>query len=112
MPLDLTCPHCQRLFRTSAEQAGRRVACPQCGNELRIPASDQRTASTLEAAQQRRNTPSTLWYVQAENGRQYGPVTGEQLHSWYEQGRITANCQLLRKGAAQWQWATDLYPSL
>ena len=29
-----------------------------------------------------------------------------------EEGRITANCQLLRKGAAQWQWATDLYPDL
>lgn len=55
---------------------------------------------------------STTWYVQAEDGRQFGPVTGEQLHAWYEEGRITSNCQLLRKRAEQWQWATDLYPDL
>jgi hypothetical protein len=50
--------------------------------------------------------------VQTEGGQQYGPVTGDQLQAWYEEGRITADCQLLRKGAGQWQWATDVYPDL
>ncbi len=79
MSLDLTCPHCQRLFRTSAEQAGRTAACPQCGKEVRIPAADLRTPPTMETTDPRWKTPSTIWYVQAEDGRQFGPVTGEQV---------------------------------
>ena len=50
--------------------------------------------------------------MQSDDGKQYGPITRELLHVWYEEGRITADCQLLRKGDGQWQWATDLYPDL
>jgi hypothetical protein len=28
------------------------------------------------------------------------------------EGRITAECQLLKEGADQWQWASDIYPQL
>jgi len=112
MSLDLTCPHCDRLFRPSAEQAGKLAACPHCSRNVRIPTGESRPPPTVEQGDHRWKNPSTIWYVQAEDGKQYGPVSGEQLHGWYEEGRITADCQLLRKGAGQWQWATDLYPDL
>ena len=111
MPLNLTCRHCQRHF-FPAEQAGKPAACPHCGKEVGKPTTDVRVPpSTTEPADPPPNT-RTIWHVQAEDGRQYGPVTGELLHRWYEEGRITADCQLLRKGATQWQWATDYYPNL
>lgn len=112
MPLDLKCPHCQRQFLPAAGQLGKLAPCPHCGNQVRIPGEDSRVPTVDQTVDPRWKTPATIWQVQAEDGNQYGPVTGEQLHAWYEEGRITADCQLLRKGAAQWQWATDLYPDL
>ena len=109
MPVDLSCPHCKQPFRPPAPHAGKTTACPHCGEEVRIPTADTRRPPTAETEHPRK-TPATLWYVQAEDGRQYGPVSGDRLHAWYKEGRITADCQLLRKGAAQWEWATDIYP--
>jgi hypothetical protein len=112
MSLELSCPHCQRLFHPAAELAGNLAACPHCGKQVRIPSGDTRPPILELGIDPRWKAPTTIWYVQSEDGKQYGPVTGEQLHAWYEEGRITADCQLLRKGAQQWQWATDLYPDL
>ncbi|MFN0018756.1 MAG: GYF domain-containing protein [Pirellulaceae bacterium] len=112
MSLELSCPHCQRLFHPTAELAGKLAACPHCGKQVRIPAVESRLQTVESGIDPRWKTRSTTWHVQAEDGKQYGPVTGEQLQAWYEEGRITANCQLLRKGTGQWQWATDLYPDL
>ena len=110
MPQNLTCRHCQRHF-FPPEQSGKPAVCPHCGKEVPAPAVDTVTPPT-EPVNPPRKTHSTEWFVQAEDGRQYGPVTGELLRGWYEEGRITADCQLLRKGANQWQWATDFYPDL
>jgi hypothetical protein len=52
------------------------------------------------------------WYVQTEDGQQYGPVTRQELDQWYAEGRVTTDTQLLRDGGEQWQWASDLYPDL
>ncbi|MCE9524882.1 MAG: DUF4339 domain-containing protein [Planctomycetales bacterium] len=112
MSLELSCPHCQRLFHPNAELAGKLAECPHCGKQVRIPSGESRLPTVEPGMDPRWKTPSTIWYVQAEDGKQYGPVTGEQLHAWYEEGRITADCQLLRKGASQWQWASDLYLDL
>lgn len=112
MPFEFTCPHCQQEFRPALEQVGKLAACPACGNQVRIPTGDSRIPTVEKGVDPRWKAPATIWFVQSEDGKQYGPVTGEQLHSWYEEGRITADCQLLKKGAGQWQWATDLYPDL
>ena len=111
MSQNLTCRHCQRHF-FPPEQTGKPLACPHCGKEVGTPANDASAPPTIEPANRRWRATSPDWFVQAEDGRQYGPVTGELLHRWYEEGRITADCQVLRKGGNQWQWATDLYPDL
>lgn len=112
MPLNLTCRHCQRHFFPTTEQPGKPVVCPHCGKEARISASDVKAPTVSEPIDPQLKSPANVWYVQAEDGRHYGPVSGEQLHAWYEEGRITADCQLLLAGAPQWQWATERYPDL
>jgi TM2 domain-containing membrane protein YozV len=50
--------------------------------------------------------------VKTDDGSQYGPVPKAELDSWVSEGRLNSESQLLKEGAAQWQWATDLYPQL
>jgi hypothetical protein len=52
------------------------------------------------------------WFVQTEDGQQYGPVSRTELDQWYAEGRVTTETQLLRDGGDQWQWASDIYPDL
>jgi len=50
--------------------------------------------------------------VKIEDGDTYGPVPKSELDEWVTEGRLTAESQVLRDGADQWQWASDLYPEL
>ena len=43
----------------------------------------------------------TQWYVAVE-GRRYGPVTAEQLGTWAQHGRLTADDMVWREGMAEW----------
>lgn len=36
--LDYSCPGCDKLFRSSADHAGREARCPECGTDFMIPA--------------------------------------------------------------------------
>ncbi len=47
-----------------------------------------------------------------ETGEEYGPIPKRELDQWHQEGRLTADCQVLKEGAAQWQWASDVYPNL
>ena len=53
-----------------------------------------------------------LWYLKTEDEEDYGPVPRDELDAWLAEGRITADCQLLREGSDQWQWAADVYEEL
>jgi hypothetical protein len=50
--------------------------------------------------------------LKTEDGQTFGPVPKKELDEWLSEGRITAECQLLKDGADQWQWASDVYPQL
>lgn len=52
------------------------------------------------------------WFLKSEEGEDYGPVPRDELDGWYAEGRITIDCQLLREGTEQWQWAGDVYAEL
>jgi predicted Zn finger-like uncharacterized protein len=52
------------------------------------------------------------WFLKTEEGDEYGPVPRDELDAWRAEGRITADCQLLREGTDQWQWASDVYVDL
>jgi hypothetical protein len=97
MPIAFTCEHCGKTLKVRDDLGGRRVKCPQCQNVVRVPAGEP----TAEK-----------WFLQTEDGETYGPVDRHELDQWNEEGRVTADCQVLREGSDQWQWATDLFPQL
>jgi LSD1 subclass zinc finger protein len=71
--------------------------------------------SETDPAQQTPDRKSSLpdrWYLKAEDGEDYGPVSRAELDQWRDEGRITADCHVLQDGADQWQWASDIYPEL
>lgn len=52
------------------------------------------------------------WYLQTDDGEQYGPVDREELDAWVAEGRIDGTCQLLCDGWDQWKWADEVFPEL
>jgi|GEM_PF-1280285 len=69
---------------------------------------DGATAKTIATKKQ----AADKWYLQTEEGEQYGPVTKAELDQWLAEGRIDASCQILCEGWDQWRWAEDVYPEL
>ncbi|HUE71203.1 MAG TPA: hypothetical protein VMP01_09990 [Pirellulaceae bacterium] len=59
----------------------------------------------------KKNKPEQ-WFLQTPDGSQYGPVVRDELDQWFTEGRVSVECQLLKEGSTQWQWAADLYPEL
>jgi hypothetical protein len=53
-----------------------------------------------------------LWFFRDEQGETAGPLERKTLDAWKQAGRVTADCQVLRHGSDQWQWASDLYADL
>jgi hypothetical protein len=93
MPVEVNCAACGGKFRVPDAAAGKRIKCPKCKAPIDVPSVES-------------------WTLKIEDGSEFGPVPRAELDSWYGEGRITAECQLLQTGAPQWQWATDLYPEL
>ncbi len=56
--------------------------------------------------------PVEQWYVLTEDGTKYGPIGRADLNQWSQEGRLTAQTQVLLEGAPAWQWAPEIYPHL
>jgi hypothetical protein len=56
--------------------------------------------------------PTLQWHVQTAEGEQYGPVPKDELDVWATEGRLDAECQLLREDWDQWKWADEVYSEL
>jgi hypothetical protein len=118
MPIEVVCPSCARQFRVPDKVAGKKIKCPKCAGVLPVPGGpDSGTGSTDAGG----NSPGSgsgvaaspsAWYLKTPDGNQYGPVPRAELDQWFGEGRVTAQCQLLKQGASQWQWASDIYPQL
>ena len=100
MPIEVQCNGCQRRLRVPDRVAGKRIKCPKCQAVIGVPTAPEAEADTA------------TWQVQTEEGETYGPVSRAELDDWVADGRVTEDCQLLREGADQWQWAGDIYPQL
>jgi hypothetical protein len=44
-----------------------------------------------------------MYKIIGADGREYGPVTAEQLREWIAEGRASAQTKALAEGAAQWK---------
>ncbi len=99
MPIEVSCPSCSHRLRAPDTAAGKRVKCPKCKSVIQVPAAESAPAAEM-------------WHVKTADGAEYGPVPKSELDQWCEEGRLTEDCQVLRDGGDQWQWASDLYPQL
>ena len=119
MRIEFQCPQCHRRFRVPEKYAGKRVKCPNCGGAIGMPAAGRPSAEEplpaekTPAEQPGRDKPAAgRWYLQADDGHQYGPVSREELNGWYAEGRIDASCQVLAEGWKQWKWADEVFAEL
>ncbi len=55
---------------------------------------------------------TVVWYVQVPGGPQYGPAAGSVIHSWIQQGRISADMLVWREGWENWLEARSVFPEL
>ena len=53
-----------------------------------------------------------FWYLKTPEGSVYGPTAWEQLRTWVEQGRVTADCQLAAGEGRDWQPADEVFAEL
>jgi hypothetical protein len=56
--------------------------------------------------------PLAIWYTCTPTGDRYGPVSGEALHKWLGEGRVSAKSLVWRDGWAEWQRASIVFPKL
>ncbi len=101
--MKIECPHCHAQLRGKPELAGKRVACPKCGEQVTIPAAaDERQAEASHAA------AADLWEVRTEDGTVYGPVDKVELDQWVQEDRLDEHCELRHGSEQSWQpiWAT------
>lgn len=107
MPLQVVCPSCTAKLRAPDTAAGKKTKCPKCQAVIAVPANAPQAPAASPGAKKAEN-----WHMQTTDGSQFGPVPRAELDEWFKEGRISADCQLLKDGADQWQWASEIYPSL
>ena len=142
MPTELVCPSCDKKLRARDGLAGAQALCPFCRTVVTVPAAQPKLepAAVAAAEEEEPLMPPPLeperpaavevaapapvvepapaaptaeqWWAQTTDGQQFGPVPKAELDSWVADGSITAECQVLRDGDSQWQWASDVYPQL
>ena len=139
MPIEIKCPKCAAAFRAPDKFAGKRVKCPKCQGTIAIPAAAKKDAASQKATEARSTAqpskqqkapekskqPSKTaaaknpakqatdqWFVQTDDGEQYGPVPKDELHDWIAEGRLDVSCQVLCEGWEQWKWAEEVFDEL
>ena len=110
MPIESTCERCGKRLRVADKHAGQVAKCPHCQALYTVPFS----AAALGAGNA---TDSPLdshdrWQLRLPDGRVFGPVSRSVLDHWVAEGRILGSSQILREGAGQWLWASQVYPQL
>ena len=119
MPIDIKCPKCNRKFRVADKFAGKRIKCPKCQGAIGISATDQPKAEektppprAVEKKPAKKAAAAEQWYMQTDDGEEFGPISREELDEWIAEGRINGACQVLQEGWDQWQWAEDVFPEI
>jgi len=113
MPIDTLCQTCGKRLRVADEHAGKTARCPGCQTIYTVPQPNApqqpivwQTAPAVGAGQPDR------WHLKSTDGLTYGPVSKADLDQWMQQGRITAQAQVMSEADGRWVWAGQFYPQL
>lgn len=49
-----------------------------------------------------------MYKIIGADGKEYGPISADQLRQWLAEGRANANTQVLAEGATEWQRLADV----
>jgi len=138
VPIEIQCEQCGSKFRVAEKFAGKRVKCASCKGTITVPAAAEPAAEEPAAAKPAPAAPTPAvkkpapkpsaakgpaavkkpaaaagdWYMQTQEGEQYGPVSRQDLDAWAAEGRLDATCQVLCEGWEQWKWAEEVFPQL
>ncbi|MDR2438749.1 MAG: DUF4339 domain-containing protein [Planctomycetaceae bacterium] len=55
---------------------------------------------------------TVVWYVQVPGGPQYGPITGQIIHTWIQEHRIEPTMLVWREGWENWLQAKNVFTEL
>lgn len=91
--IKIACPHCSQHIEVPEEMCGTVVNCPSCGIQIQ----------TLPLAQVQKGRTSSTYKLIGGDGKQYGPVTAEQLRQWMGEGRVNAATHVQAEGTADWK---------
>lgn len=109
MPIQATCPSCQKTLRVGDQHAGKKARCPHCQGVVEIPAGGG--ASGVGAGAATGAGSAAVWHVQTPEDR-FGPITKAELDKWAAERRIDAQCQVWCEGWPEWKFAPEVYPHL
>ena len=110
MPIEISCHSCSKRLRVPDNAAGKRVKCPGCQTILNVPAGGDAPAGPAPTAA--KSNKEAEYHLKTEDGQTFGPVPKSEMDEWVTEGRVISECQLLKDGEDQWQWASDVYPQL
>ncbi len=92
-----------------AAGGGQAAAAKKTATEKK---ATEKTAAKKPSAAPKKQSESEQWYVKTATGETYGPVSKTDLDDWVAEGRVDEQDQLLQDGSENWQWASDVFPSL
>ena len=120
--MESQCPQCNSRLRIPDNAAAKKIRCPSCqaiitlsqsGPEVAIPGPRSAVAiAPRPGPTAKPPTVETKWTVKLEDGQTYGPISKADLDRWVAEGRLGPECQLLKSGSGQWEWAGDVFPQL
>lgn len=122
----IRCPACRAAFRLGENGAAPRTpetpgGAPPLIAKLSSPPSPGQAHPRPHAAEVEpihafpgilTGEAANQWYVKTAEGELYGPAPQSELREWIAEGRIDDQCQILRAGWKQWQWADEVFPEL
>ena len=115
MPIQVLCTGCQARLKAPDTAVGKKIRCPKCQTVVGVSAAGATDAAASKSSADlgaSTNKKPDQWFLQTPDGSQYGPVDRSELDQWYSEGRVSSECQLLKAGSTQWQWAAEIYPTL
>ncbi|MFW6125427.1 MAG: GYF domain-containing protein [Pirellulales bacterium] len=96
----------------SPAEASPEDAAGEAAGEAGGTAPEEGPAERPEQPRHQAPEAEGRWYLQTDDGEQYGPVDRRELNEWFGEGRIDQTCQLLCDGWDQWRWADEVFSGL
>ncbi|MBC8355524.1 MAG: hypothetical protein H8E66_26395 [Planctomycetes bacterium] len=107
MPIETTCPGCDRKLQVGEEHAGKQARCPLCNEIYTVPSLvEAESAANADA------DPRVQWRMRTPEGQTYGPASKSDLEAWVAEGRVSSDCMLSSDADTNWVNADAVFPAL